>query len=1095
MTNPQPRKRRTLAAFLASAVAIVATSLAFGAPAAYADPTSDPTPGTGTPKETSTDTLGSHDLDLLADAKAKHEPTVVLIVATDKDKSSSVAAEIRKLGGKVSKQVDRVGYVRATVPTADVLRAAKIAGVTAIDLNEVIPLPQPEPVKAGSTATGQAAAAGGPGADTPAANPYMPTSETGAVTFKQAHPQWDGRGVTIGIMDSGVDLDHPALQSTTTGERKIVDWFTATDPLTDSDGTWRAMLTEVAGPTFTYQGQTWTAPAAGAFRVNRFNEAITAASSPAGDVNRDGDKTDLFGVLYDPVSHDIWVDVNQNRDFTDDGGPLRPYKERFQVGHFGADNPATAVRDQMPFVVEYREDVDLAPAGLPGVADFVNIGIVENEHGSHVAGITAANDMFGNHDLDGAAPGAKIVSARACSWGGGCTAAALTDGMVELVTNRHVDVVNMSIGGLPALNDGNNARAELYDRLIEDYGVQLVISAGNSGPGVNTIGDPSVASKVISVAASISRQTWLSNYGSVSRVPYQLFDFSSRGPREDGGFKPNIAAPGSAISTTPLWEPGVPVAEAGYPLPPGYQMLNGTSMASPQAAGGVALLLSAAKAKSKGITPAALRRAVYTSAKWIDGATAAGQGNGQLNVPAAWNLLKGDLIETRTYTTSAPVCTAISDFLATPGKGVGIYNRCATGDSGLRPGQRKTYKVKVTRTSGPSKTVQHNLVWVGNDGTFTSAKKVALPLNKTVTVDVTVNGGEGVHSAILRVDDPATPVVDHEILNTIVIANTPRKPGFAFTATGAVDRNNFTTFFVAVPDGATALQVNLSGIATGSQTRFIAFNPYGVPVDPTSSPNCYTNYSDPATCKPQERSYDNPLPGIWELEVESRRTSPALVNPFQLTAAIQGVTVEPATVTLPSVVAGQPTPVTWTLTNRFGPVTVSGQGGPLGSAHVARPSIGEGEAQTYTVQVPAGATRLDVAIGNTSDVGADLDLYVRLNGQEVGRSADGDSLEAVSIANPAPGTYEVEIDGYAVPAGTTTYDYRDVFYSPSLGTVTAPPTTITLASGATATITGSVTASTAPTDGRQLFGELLIITDQGAVVGRGNVIIGAVTGG
>ena len=57
--------------------------------------------------------------------------------------------------------------------------------------------------------------------------------------------------------------------------------------------------------------------------------------------------------------------------------------------------------------------------------------------------------------------------------------------MAELAANRGVDVINMSIGGLPALNDGNNARAILYNRIIAD-GVQLVISAGNSGNALNT---------------------------------------------------------------------------------------------------------------------------------------------------------------------------------------------------------------------------------------------------------------------------------------------------------------------------------------------------------------------------------------------------------------------------------------------------------------------------------------------------------------------------------------------------------------------------------------------------------------------------------
>ena len=79
-------------------------------------------------------------------------------------------------------------------------------------------------------------------------------------------------------------------------------------------------------------------------------------------------------------------------------------------------------------------------------------------------------------------------------------------------------------------------------------------------------------------------------------------------------------------------------------------------------------------------------------------------------------------------------------------------------------------------------------------------------------------------------------------------------------------------------------------------------------------------------------------------------------------------------------------------------------------------------------------------IGNTSDTAADLDLYVT-GPSGAKQSADGDSEEAVTYANPLPGTYTVTVDGYAVPAGTTAYDYRDVYYSNALGTVavdTAP---------------------------------------------------------
>lgn len=1083
------RRRRTLAALLASGMVVGAATLSGTAPAnAAPSPAPAPVAEAATPKDAPADGLDSHDADLLAKAEGSGVRNVTLIISTDSGKADDVAGQVESLGGTVTQRYDKVGYVLASVPTAKVVKAAKLPGVSAVDLDEKIQLPDPELTRGGATGAAQGSTLSGPGASTPAANPYMPTDEIGSVAFKKKHPTWDGRGVTIGIMDSGVDLDHPALQRTTTGERKIVDWVTATDPVTEGDGSWRAMVTPVTGPAFTYLGQAWTAPA-GTWKVNRFTEAITAADEAKGDVNRDGDTTDVWGVLYDPESHDIRVDANQNHDFTDDA-VMRPYREKYDVGHFGTDNAATPVVESTPFVVEYREDVDASPVGL-GTVDFVSIGIPEGLHGTHVAGITAANDMLGNRDFDGQAPGAKIVSSRACSWGGGCTAAALTTGMVDLVVNRHADVVNVSIGGLPAQNDGNNARAQLYDKLIKDYGVQFFISAGNSGPGVNTVGDPSVATDVVSVAASVSKDTWLANYGSVVKKENALFNFSSRGPREDGGFKPNLTAPGSAISTINTWlnEPGV--AEAGYTLPIGYAMENGTSMASPQATGGAALLLSAAKATDRGVTPAQLRRALYTSAEKIKDVPVAAQGNGLMDVNGAWSLLSRK-VEARTYTSSAPVCTAFSDGFATPGQGVGIHNRCPSGEGGLKAGQFKTYNLKLTRTSGAKSALLHRLSVVGDKGSFHVQPLVLLPLDKTVTVPVLVTPKPGLNSAIIEVDDPLTTVTDFEVLNTVVTGVEPTKPAYAIDAEDSVDRNSSTSYFLDVPQGATALQVDLSGIATGSQTRWIAINPWGVPVESTSSLACYSNFSDVEACKPQERAYENPMPGVWELEVESRRTSPMLHNPYELTAKVQGVTVDPATVELPSATAGTATPVTWSVKNNFGPLKLTAVGGALGSARSERPAIANGASQEYTVDVPAGAQRLDVAIGNVSDAAADLDLTVYLGDAQVKQSADGDSEESVSIPKPAAGTYRVVINGYAVPSGTTQYDYQDVFLSPALGAMTVPSTVLTLAAGATAPVTGSVTAASAPAAGRSLFGEMSLVTDEEAIVGRGTVRIGEV---
>ncbi|MFI2911471.1 S8 family serine peptidase [Streptomyces sp. PDY-4] len=1039
--------------------------------------------------------LGADDADLLAEAKADGAKNITMMIATAPGQTEQVAAQLDAVkGGSVGRTHDRLGYVRATVPTgkadAAIAAATKLSSVHGVDLREEIPLDDPTP---GADTTKKAGSKGdatypAPGKRTPAKNPYNPSFETGAVEFVEDNPKADGRGVTIGILDSGVDLGHPALQKTTTGERKIVDWVTATDPILDSDRTWRPMVSSVSGPTFGYNGRTWTAPA-GSYQVSTFLESYTVGGDAAGDANRDGDTTDSWGMLYDAAAGTVRVDLNNNQDFTDDT-PMKPYKDGFQIGYFGTDDPKTDVVERQPFVVEIRKDVPMDPYGGDWVgktADFVNVGVIESEHGTHVAGITAANGLFGGK-MSGAAPGAKIVSSRACTWSGGCTNVALTEGMIDLVTERGVDIVNMSIGGLPALNDGNNARAELYTRLIDTYGVQLVISAGNSGPGANTIGDPALADKVISVGASVSRDTWAANYGSVVEKKYAMMPFSSRGPREDGGFTPTLTAPGAAINTIQTWMPGAPVAEAGYDLPAGYGMLQGTSMASPQAAGASALLLSAAKQKRIDLTPAKLRTALTSTAGHISGVQAYEEGSGLIDVVEAWDAIR-DGATAHQYTVKAPVDTAIDQFLKTPGQGTGLYDR----EGGLKAGQKKTYDITITRTSGPDRALRHKLDLENNAGrTFrvVGDDDVVLPLNKPVTVKVqAAPGSAGIKSAILEVDDPRTEGVDQQILTTVVVS-APLK--YTYSASGTAQRNSTTSYFVTVPEGAKTLEIAMSGLKATSQTRFIAIHPYGVPADPTSTVNCYPNYNNPAnTCRPDVRSYADPQQGVWEIEVESRRTSPLLDNPYKLDVAVLAANFDPETVTVPEAEIGTPATATWKVTNELAGLEGKLVGGPLGSSRTERPAIRTGETHKTTVEVPAGAASLDVAIGNVSDTAADLDLAVYdEKGTRVAQSADGDSEESVSVASPAAGTYTIEVVGYSVPAGSTDYDYRDVFFSATLGSVTVDGSApVKLGTGDSATVSGDVTVAAAAPEGRAFFGRVQLVNARGTVAGLGNVAI------
>ncbi|MGH8518841.1 MAG: S8 family serine peptidase, partial [Panacagrimonas sp.] len=569
----------------------------------------------------------------------------------------------------------------------------------------------------------------------------------------------------------------------------------------------------------------------------------------------------------------------------------------------------------------------------------------------------------------------------------------------------NVDVINMSIGGLPALNDGNNTRCVVYQRLIEQSNVQMFISAGNSGPGINTVGDPSVATLVMSIGAYVHKDTWFNNYGAVAAKDDGIFVFSSRGPREDGGFKPEVIAPGAAVSSIPGWQPGSPVAEAGYALPPGYGMFNGTSMAAPQAAGAASLLVSAAKQAGVQHQPAQLRQAMKSSARYLPYYQAVEQGNGIINVGAAWDLLKTN-IKTADISSSVPVTTILSGRLATPNVGVGIHDR-----EGVTAGSSFTRTYTFTRNGGG--TVTYNLTWVGNDGTFSSPATLALGNSASLVVTITP-AAAGLHSAILNVDDANTVGIDYQTMNTVVAALPLNADNnFKQTVTGSADRpdTNKPRHFFAVPVGTTMIRVTAT-VLTG-RMRTLRQHPFGVPLDSTST----TAYcSAGTTCQSGQpagtiqRTFtptaSTPVVGVWEVTLDTSRTSTASPSTYSLTFESFSVTIDPTSwtemgVTIPSTIG----PKTFTATNNGAAFTGSITGTSLTSAHEETPLTFAAGApqQVRFIDLPAGTTRLTVQIFQLPGAAADLDLFVYdctagpnacvLRGQGIGSTSN----ETVSV--------------------------------------------------------------------------------------------------
>ncbi|MEV4411076.1 S8 family serine peptidase [Catellatospora sp. NPDC049609] len=126
----------------------------------------------------------------------------------------------------------------------------------------------------------------------------------------------------------------------------------------------------------------------------------------------------------------------------------------------------------------------------------------DNGHGTHVAGIIAGRAAAPG-GITGVAPEANLLAYKVMNeWGEGYTSDIIAglEAAADPANPHRADVINMSLGGY---GDGLDPLG-LAATAATEAGVVVVASAGNSGPGRDTVGTPAAADGVIAVGASTS---------------------------------------------------------------------------------------------------------------------------------------------------------------------------------------------------------------------------------------------------------------------------------------------------------------------------------------------------------------------------------------------------------------------------------------------------------------------------------------------------------------------------------------------------------------------------------------------------------------
>ncbi len=622
-----------------------------------------------------------------------------------------------------------------------------------------------------------------------------------------------GRGQLVAIIDSGVDMGHPDLQKTTDGYIKIVDFVDLTD-----EG-----KVSLNGPLQPENGQ---------LTIGELKVDVTEINNAAGEfyygylgtsflppVIKDNLAGDRFLVVVSASQYfnnfdTVYIDTNMDGQIKDEAA----------LQKYGRSYKSTAIKGQKDKVF------NLVVSEIDKDIKYVKFGFDSLGHGTEVAGIVAA---YGQ--VEGVAPGAQILPIKVFNSLGLAYLNRL-ESAIMLAADMGANVAVLSMGQYQISPAELKQLSNLANRMWNAHGMLLCIAAGNNGPGLGTVANTAAIQNVISVGAYATPEMWRNDYGWDVEKP-TLWYFSSSGPGMDGITAPVLVAPGSVISTYPLWGDSM------------YHLDEGTSMAAPHVAGAAALLLDVMSHKMYIMDSMVVSQGLIAGAMPLEGYEAVEQGFGAIDMVRAWQEIK----KVKDQYVNFRVNQYSPDF----GYGNGYYSK------EIIPAE---LSVKISNNSGV-----HRSLAVGGLSNWIKPQQFSVQVpaggERTITVRYDDFNEPGLYSDFLVADDFDTPGWDVAVLQTVVVPyDLQNLPKQMLEQQDEVGAGEFKRYFVNVPEGTENLDVKLL-VGTEGRARMHIISPVGL-----QDVSQYAGVGATATSADVGVTYPNPAPGTWEIVVYSSAT-------------------------------------------------------------------------------------------------------------------------------------------------------------------------------------------------------------------------------